>query len=210
MRKSGETRNKVYAFIAHYIEANSIPPTVREICAALDIRSTSTVHMHITKLANDGLISINPSKQRSITLPKKDTADKSNTEMRTVPLLGNVAAGLPILAVENIREYYSVPQKLLRGAGSDEVFMLEVHGQSMINVGINDGDTIVVHNGIAVEQGDIAVVRVEGESATLKRIFYEKDNKIRLQPENSTMQPLIYNRADVEIIGRLIGLYRKY
>ena len=130
--------------------------------------------------------------------------------MQSVPLVGCVAAGMPILAVESIQDYYLMPKHLLKGAEENEVFMLTVHGQSMIEAGINDGDTIVVHRGMAVESGEIGVVRVSGEDATLKRVFYEKNDKIRLQPENSGMQPIIVNTKDVEIIGKLIGLYRQY
>ena len=130
--------------------------------------------------------------------------------MQSVPLVGNVAAGIPILAVDNIQEYYVMPKRLLKGANDTEVFMLRVQGQSMIEAGINDGDIIIIHRGMSVESGEIGVVRVSGESATLKRVFYENGNKIRLQPENSSMQPIIVDINDVEIVGKLIGLYREY
>ena len=209
MRKSGETQNAVYEFIKRFIAENAYPPTVREIGAALGLRSTSTVHMHITKLAEKGLIVLNPSKQRSITLPGTGTQVK-NTHVQSVPLVGNVAAGTPILADDNVQEYYSMPKSLLKGGDATEVFMLKINGESMIEAGINNGDTIIVHKGISVEAGDIAVVRVFGESATLKRIYFEKGNKVRLQPENSSMQPIIVDINDVEIVGKLIGLYREY
>ena len=111
---------------------------------------------------------------------------------------------------ENIQEYYVMPKHLLKGANDTEVFMLRVQGQSMIEAGINDGDIIIIHRGMSVESGEIGVVRVSGESATLKRVFYENGNKIRLQPENSSMQPIIVDINDVEIVGKLIGLYREY
>lgn len=211
MRKSGETQKAVYNYIKEFIAVNSYPPTVREIGAALGLKSTSTVHMHITNLAEKGLIICNPSKQRSITLPEGVINRPHNAHMQSVPLIGSVAAGMPILAVENVQEYYSMPKHLLKGADETEVFMLKVQGESMIEVGINDGDAIIVHRGIAVEHGEIGVVRVYGETATLKRVFYEKDNnKIRLQPENSSMQPIMVNASNVEIVGKLIGLYREY
>ena len=209
MRKSGETQNAVYEFIKRFIAENAYPPTVREIGAALGLRSTSTVHMHITKLAEKGLIVLNPSKQRSITLPGTGTQVKK-THVQSVPLVGNVAAGTPILADDNVQEYYSMPKSLLKGGDATEIFMLKINGESMIEAGINTGDTIIVHTGISVEAGDIAVVRVFGESATLKRIYFEKGNKVRLQPENSSMQPIILDKSDVEIVGKLIGLYREY
>lgn len=209
MRKSGETQNAVYEFIKRFIAENAYPPTVREIGAALGLRSTSTVHMHITKLAEKGLIVLNPSKQRSITLPGTGTQVKK-THVQSVPLVGNVAAGTPILADDNVQEYYNMPKCLLKGGDATEVFMLKINGESMIEAGINNGDTIIVHKGISVEAGDIAVVRVFGESATLKRIYFEKGNKVRLQPENSSMQPIILDKSDVEIVGKLIGLYREY
>lgn len=208
MRKSGETQKAVYNYIKEFIAANSYPPTVREIGAALGLKSTSTVHMHISNLADKGLIICNPSKQRSITLP--EAAANRSAVTRSVPLVGNVAAGVPILAVENVQEYYAVPKSLLRGADDSEVFMLKIQGQSMIDIGINDGDIIIVNRGISVNSGEIGVVRVAGEAATLKRVFFEKDNKIRLQPENSSMQPMIIEMSDAEIIGKLIGLYREY
>ena len=210
MRKSGETQKAVYNYIKEFIAVNSYPPTVREIGAALGLKSTSTVHMHITNLAEKGLIICNPSKQRSITLPEGAINRPQNAHMQSVPLIGSVAAGMPILAVENVQEYYSMPKHLLKGADETEVFMLKVRGESMIEVGINDGDAIIVHRGIAVEHGEIGVVRVCGETATLKRVFYEKNDKIRLQPENSSMQPIMVNASDVEIVGKLIGLYREY
>lgn len=210
MRKSGETQKAVYNYIKEFISVNSYPPTVREIGAALGLKSTSTVHMHLSNLAEKGLIICNPSKQRTITLPENAFKHTADTDMQSVPLVGYVAAGMPILAVESIQDYYLMPKHLLKGAEENEVFMLTVHGQSMIEAGINDGDTIVVHRGMAVESGEIGVVRVSGEDATLKRVFYEKNDKIRLQPENSGMQPIIVNIKDVEVIGKLIGLYRQY
>lgn len=212
MRKSGDTQKAVYNYIKEFIALNSYPPTVREIGAALGLKSTSTVHMHISKLAEKGLIICNPSKQRSITLPessRKHTVS-SSAQMQTVPLVGNVAAGTPILAIENVHDYYSIPKHLLRGADNTEVFMLKIQGESMIEAGINDGDIIIVHRGMAVDNGEIGVVRVSGESVTLKRVFFEKNNKIRLQPENSSMQPIIVKANDTEIVGKLIGLYRQY
>ena len=128
--------------------------------------------------------------------------------MKKIPILGRVAAGIPILAIENYDGYVDFPASMARGKSN--LFALRVIGESMIEAGINDGDIIIIHRGMSVESGEIGVVRVSGESATLKRVFYENGNKIRLQPENSSMQPIILDKSDVEIVGKLIGLYREY
>lgn len=219
MAKFGVTKAAIYEFIKEYYEANGIPPTVREIGAALGLKSTSTVHAHLRALADEGLINMKPTKQRSITVaeifaPVHETAQlrsgKTENGMLRIPLVGRVAAGLPILAVENITEYYTVSPALLRGASNDDVFMLTVSGESMIDVGINDGDTIIIDRGKSVSNGDIVVARVNADTATVKRLFINKDGTVRLQPENRTMPPIIVKQSDCEIIGRLIGLYRSY
>ncbi len=208
MRKSGKTQAAVYEFIKLFIEENAYPPTVREIGAAVGLKSTSTVHAHLNNLAEKGMIAWNRSKQRSITLTERKKAPARR--LRSVPLVGSVAAGQPILAEDNIQDYCPLPASMLRGAGENEVFMLRVQGVSMIEAGINDGDLIVVHRGMAAGNGDIVVARVARETATVKRFFIEKDNMIRLQPENHEMQPIFVEAEEVEIIGKLIGLYRQY
>ncbi len=208
MPKLGETQSAVYAFICECIKVNGIPPTVREIGAAIGLKSTSTVHMHLQNLAAKGLINLNPSKQRSITLPQREEPVFFNT--RAVPLVGNVAAGLPILAEENIEDHIALPDSFLRGKGHNEVFALNVQGESMIEIGIFDGDMIIVDKGLDVRQGDVVVARVSGETATVKRLFFEKGQKIRLQPENHSMEPIIVDAKDVAIDGKVVGLIRKY
>lgn len=221
MAKFGVTKAAIYEFIKEYCEANGIPPTVREIGSALGLKSTSTVHAHLRSLADEGLINMRPAKQRSITVaeiytqtqePEKGLAGarRGARDMTRIPLVGRVAAGLPILAVENIQEYYTVSPELLRGAAQEDVFMLTVSGESMINAGINDGDTIIVDRGKSVSNGDIVVARVDSDTVTVKRFFLHKDGTVRLQPENSTMPPIIVKQSECEIIGRLIGLYRSY
>ena len=209
MAKLGKTQGAVYTFIKAYIEENAYPPTVREIGAAVGLKSTSTVHAHINNLAEKGLITLNHSKQRSITLVNREKAPFP-MPFRRIPLVGNVAAGQPILAEDNIQDYFPLPAGLLHGAGENEVFMLRVQGESMIEAGIQNGDLILVHRGIAADNGDIVVARISMETATVKRFYIEKNNKIRLQPENCEMQPIFVNADEVEIVGKLIGLYRLY
>lgn len=208
MPKLGETQSAVYAFICEFIKTNGIPPTVREIGAAIGLKSTSTVHMHLQNLAAKGLINLNPSKQRSITLPLREEFAAGN--MFSVPLVGNVAAGLPILAEENIEDHIPLHSSFLRGKGANEVFALSVRGESMIEVGIFDGDMIIVDKGLDIRQGDVVVARVSGETATVKRLFFEKGEKIRLQPENHSMEPIIVDACEVAIDGKVVGLIRKY
>lgn len=163
--------------------------------------------MHLKEIEKKGYISISPLKQRTISL----TGNDSPAPYRTVatPLVGNVAAGKPILAEDNIQETYALPSTLLHGASSNEVMMLNVEGDSMIEAGILSGDMIIVHNAIAANNGDIVVARVEGDAATVKRLYKEK-GVIRLQPENSNMKPIYASPKDVEIVGKVIGLIRKY
>ena len=201
MQKAEKTRQAIYDYICEYIDTNSISPTVREICAAVGCRSTSTVHAHIKALNDAGLISAAPDKRRSITV------QRTGGELQILPIVGTVAAGTPILAYDNIIGNRALPRSILHGAEKNEAFLLKVRGDSMINAGILSGDMIIVHTGIAVDSGDIAVARVHGEEATVKRLYYLKD-KIRLQPENPAMEPMIFDAGDVEIVGRVIGLIR--
>ncbi len=208
MKKLGKSQQAVYDYIREYIKENAIPPTVREICAAVGLKSTSTVHMHLKNLAQMGLIRQNPSMQRSITLC--EPLDKpAPSGFQELPLVGAVAAGQPILAVENIQEMIALPAALLHGAKAGEAFMLRISGESMIGAGIQDGDLIVVHSGLKAENGDIVVARVGEDSATVKRIFFEPD-KIRLQPENPDMEPIYATYGDVVIAGKVISLLRRY
>ncbi|HWQ58102.1 MAG TPA: transcriptional repressor LexA, partial [Clostridia bacterium] len=209
MGKFGATQAAVFHYIEQYFAENDIPPTVREICTALELKSTSTVHAHLKNLADKGLIRFSPTKQRSITIVSRKEKDRAESARR-VPLVGRVAAGEPIFAEQNIQETFMLSPALLRGASENEVFMLKVSGESMIDAGIQDGDTIVVHKGLSVENGDIVVALVRSEEATVKRFYKNKDGTVRLQPENSAMPPIILAGGEVEIVGRLIGLYRRY
>ena len=206
MQKCGRTQTRIYTYIVSFIKEHSYPPTVREIGAAVGLRSTSTVHTHLHNLVSKGMITMDRSRQRSISL----CADEERGESaRRVPLIGSVAAGTPILAVENIESYYSFSPSILRGA-EGENFMLKVHGSSMIEAGIMDGDLVILNSALSFTQGDIVVARIGAEEVTLKRLFYEKDGRIRLQPENSAMEPIFVFPDEIEIVGKLVGLYRRY
>lgn len=207
MKNFGKTEQAVYEFIKKYIEQNSFPPSVREIGEALSLKSTATVHFHLKSLQERGLIAITPNRQRAITLVNNDNSAK----YMEVPLLGTVAAGSPIYAYDDILEYFPFPKSLLHGADKNDVFLLTVEGESMMDAGILSGDMILVHKGIAVENGDIAVVRIFNESATVKRFYRSKNgDTIRLQPENASMEPIIVNCKDAVTVGKVIGVFRKY
>ena len=199
MRSSGENQQKILDFIRSEIETKGYPPSVREICAAVGLRSTSSVHMHLTQLEKQGIIRRDATKPRALEL-----LDSPLSRARSVPLVGKVTAGQPILAIENIEDYLVIPNDL---AGQEsELYALRVQGDSMIEAGILDGDIVIVHSQDQAENGDIVVALI-GEEATLKRIFYE-DGHVRLQPENHTMAPIIVARADVR--GKLVALVRRF
>ena len=206
MQQLTKQQQAIYDFIRSYIENNSIPPTVREIGKALGLSSTSTVHAHIKALKEKGFLTNGGSAHRNISL-----ANPALKGMHNVPRIGTVAAGQPILAFDDMSMYDTMPLPaiLLHGAEQGEVFILDVKGDSMIEAGINNGDMIVVHKGIRADNGDIVVARVAGDTATVKRLYKEKE-KIRLQPENSKMEPIYASYEDVEIIGKVISLIRKY
>jgi len=188
--------------IKQHLRAKGYPPSVREIGQVVGLSSSSTVHFHLGKLEALGLIRRDPTKPRAIEI--MDEAPWRNQKMIPVPLVGRVAAGQPILALENIEETYPLPAELVDNA--ENVFMLTISGESMINAGILDGDYIVVKEGSTAENGDIVVALIDGEEATIKR-FYREKNRIRLQPENDTMEPIY--AQNVSIIGKAIGLFRK-
>ena len=206
MKKLQNPQQEIYRFILSYSKEHSYPPSVREICDAVGLTSTATVHVHLKNLERKGLILRNPSKQRSIQIVDLSPGETSPTP-NAVPLVGRVSAGLPILAVENIEDSFPLPEVLLHGSPRDEVFMLRVDGESMKNAGIRHGDIIVVSHGCHLEDGDIVVARVQGESATVKRLYREKDCA-RLQPENELFEPIRVPYSDLEIAGKVIGLMR--
>lgn len=191
-----EKAMNIYQFIKESIE-NGYPPTVREICSALNIKSTSTVHKYINLLVEEGYIEKMDNHNRAIRL-------KGTESGVTVPVVGNVAAGIPITAIENITDYISFTSDKTY---SNPLFALKVKGESMINIGIFDGDLIVVEQTNYAENGDIVVALVDSESATVKT-FYKEDGHFRLQPENDSMEPIITN--DVEILGKVRALIRYF
>lgn len=186
----------IYQFIKDSIE-HDYPPTVREICSALDIKSTSTVHKYINILVAEGYLEKRDNHNRAIRLKKSDNGV-------SVPVVGRVAAGVPITAIENITDNIRFTSDK---SYSNPLFALKVKGESMINVGIYDGDLIVVEQGDYAENGDIVVALVDGDSATVKT-FYKEDGYYRLQPENDTMEPIIV--SEVKILGKVEALIRYF
>ena len=178
------------------------PPSVRELCLAVGLSSTSTVHSHLNTLERKGFIRRDPSKPRTIEV-LDEKANWLEDHVNAVPIVGKVTAGLPILAVENIEDYFPLPKQIAR---QDETFILHVKGTSMINAGIMDGDQIIVRKQSEAHNGEIVVAMIEDE-VTVKRFFKEKD-RIRLQPENDTMDPIY--AQNVQILGKVIGLFRLY
>lgn len=224
MSKNGETRTAVYDFIYNRIKDGRLAPTVREICTALKLKSTSTAHLHLTNLQKEGYIDFDKNLQRTVRLTdsippnskafRKHAAEEKERNRRAgsscrVPLIGTVAAGQPILAFDDYQDGYELPKELLRSAEPSETFMLTVDGESMIEAGMYTGDMIIVTRSFEVRDGDIVVARINGDTATVKR-FYDENGHIRLQPENSTMDPIIVKRSEVEIVGKVIGLIRSY
>lgn len=198
MRASEENQKKILDFIRHEIEEKGYPPSVREICAAVGLKSTSTVHAHLNNLERRGLIRRDSTKPRAL-----EVLDNSVSRGRSVPLVGKVTAGLPILAIENIEDYLTLPQSIL---GQDDLFCLRVQGESMVEIGILDGDIIVVRAQDSAENGEVVVAMIEDE-ATVKRVFYEPD-RVRLQPENRHMAPIY--APSVQILGKVVALFRQF
>ncbi len=195
-------QQEILDYIKNEILKKGYPPTVREICETVNLKSTSSVHSHLETLEKNGYIRRDPTKPRAIEICD-DSFQMVRTEMVSLPVIGNVAAGQPILAEENIEEYFPVPADLVpRG----ESFILNVRGDSMINAGILNGDRVFVNQCSTANNGDIVVALIE-DSATVKRYYREKDH-IRLQPENDTMDPIIV--PNCEILGKVFGIYRIY
>lgn len=200
MSGKGEKQREVYRFLLSYTESKGYPPSVREICDAVDLRSTSSVQNHLQNLEKQGLIRRDPTKPRALEIPELN----DRPEMIRIPVIGRVTAGVPILAQENIEDHFLMPIHFVKH--DKNLFILKVLGESMINAGINDGDLAIIEQAESCSNGEIAVVLIE-EEATLKT-FYKERNFIRLQPENDTMSPIIV--PDCRILGRLVGIYRKY
>lgn len=198
--KISPKQRDILEFIKSEILKRGYPPSVRDICEAVDLKSTSSVHSHLETLEKNGYIRRDPTKPRCIEI-LDDDFQITRTEMVSVPILGRVAAGEPILATENIEGYIPFPVDLVP---NKQLFILNVHGESMINMGILDGDQILVAEQHTADNGDVVVALVE-DSATVKR-FYKEDGHFRLQPENDFMDPIIVD--NVEIVGKVVGLMR--
>ena len=194
-------QGEILKYIKSCIIKKGYPPSVREIGAAVGLSSSSSVHSNLEALEKKGYIRKSPNKSRTIEVVDEDFSYKKNNTIN-IPLLGEVAAGQPIFAQENISDYFPVPAQLLPKA---DAFMLTVHGDSMINAGIYDGDCIIVAKQTSAQDGDIVVVLLE-DSATVKT-FYKEKEFIRLKPENDTMEPILVKEA--VILGKVAGLFRK-
>ena len=191
---------EIYKYIKEFLMKKGYPPSVREIGEKVGLSSSSTVHSYLHMLEADGKIHRDPTKPRAIEL----VGEKPWEHMLRVPLVGSVAAGVPITAEENVEEVFNVPSSLL--GTQDDTFMLRVQGESMIKAGIYDGDLIFVKEQNTARNGEIVVALVENEEATVKRIFFEKD-RVKLQPENDAMEP--FYETNVIVLGKVIGVYRQ-
>lgn len=206
MSKMSNRQNAILEFIKNEVRDKGYPPSVREIGEAVGLASSSTVHGHLDRLEKKGLIRRDPTKPRAIEILGDDEEVPFGlaASIRPVPLVGKVTAGVPITATENIEEYYPLPTTMV---GDQPVFMLSVQGDSMIEAGIHDGDYVIVRQQPTATNGDIVVAMTEDNEATVKTFYKERDH-IRLQPENSSMQPLRY--PNVSILGKVIGLIRSF
>lgn len=195
-----DKQQEILEFIKSELALKGYPPSVREICTAVSLKSTSTVHGHLERLEKKGLIRRDPTKPRAIEILDDSFNQK---EIVTVPIVGSVAAGQPILAVENVEDRFPLPIDFF--PSKKNMFMLQVKGESMINCGILDGDYLIVEESITAQNGEIVVALID-DSATVKR-FFKESSHIRLQPENSEMEPIIVD--DCKILGKAIGVFRK-
>jgi len=209
VKKLSKRQEQVLDFIISEVKQKGYPPSVREIGEAIGLTSSSTVHGHLSRLEAKGLIRRDPTKPRAIEIltDKGSSANilplEMGAEVIQVPVVGKVTAGAPISAVENIDEYFPLPNNM--AYGNDTIFMLEISGDSMIEAGIFNGDKVIVKKQQTANNGDIVIAMTEEDEATCKR-FFKEDNHIRLQPENEALAPIIL--SNVTIIGKVIGLYR--
>ena len=198
--KISAKQKEILEYIKGEILSKGYPPAVREICEAVDLKSTSSVHSHLETLEKNGYIRRDPTKPRAIEI-LDDDFNLTRREVVNVPIVGHVAAGEPILATENIENYFPIPVEYMP---NEETFILKVKGESMINAGIFNGDNVLVKKQTNAENGDIVVALVD-DSATVKT-FYKEDGYYRLQPENDTMDPIIVKECS--ILGKVFGVFR--
>ena len=201
--KISAKQKEILEYIKSEILSKGYPPAVREICEAVNLKSTSSVHSHLETLEKNGFIRRDPTKPRAIEICD-DNFQMVRTEMASLPVIGTVAAGTPILAEENIDSYFPVPAEIV--PNGDPSFVLKVKGDSMINAGIFNGDQIFVQQCNTAKNGDVIVALID-DSATVKT-FYKEKNYIRLQPENDDMEPIIVD--DCQILGKVFGVFRYY
>lgn len=194
-------QREILEYLKSQIINKGYPPAVREICEAVHLKSTSSVHSHLETLEKNGYIRRDPTKPRAIEI-MDDSFNMVRKEIVNIPVVGRVAAGSPLLAVENIESYFPVPAELI--PAGKETFMLTVKGESMINAGIYDKDLLIVQKQETAHNGDIVVALID-DSATVKT-FYKEEGHYRLQPENDTMEPIIAD--DVQVLGKVISLFR--
>ncbi len=211
-----DREQKILNFMKNEIKTKGYPPTVREICTALGIKSTSTVHKDIASLVDQGYLKKDPSKPRALmVVDSEDTSSAEPSQPQVdidaredvvdIPIVGQVAAGTPILAEQNVEDTFPVPARYAGGSN----FMLRVKGESMINVGIMDGDLILVEQQNTARNGEIVVAMIDGfESEATVKTFYHEGDHIRLQPENDTMSPIIV--TDVKVLGKVKGVFRYF
>lgn len=199
---------EILDFIYRGIKKNGYPPTVREICAAVNLNSPATVHARLSKLEAAGKIEKTSAKNRAMRVVGYPGTEEDISETREeyieVPVYGKITAGVPITAVEQLERHFPIPMSYVK---NNEIFMLKVSGESMINVGIYDGDYIIIEKRPDASNGDIVAALINGEDATVKT-FYKENGHYRLQPENDTMSPIIAD--NVEIIGKVIGVFRMF
>ena len=200
--KISTKQQEILDYLKTQVLSKGYPPSVREICEAVRLKSTSSVHSHLETLEKNGYIRRDSTKPRAIEIVD-DEFNLTRRDLVSVPVVGSVAAGEPLLAVENITEYFSIPAEYMP---SEESFILVVKGDSMVNVGVYSGDKIIVKKTNTASNGDMVVALVD-DSVTVKT-FYKEKNHFRLQPENDTMEPIILDK--VEVIGKVIGLIRMY
>ncbi len=192
---------EILEYIKNEIINRGFPPTVRDICDAVNLKSTSSVHSHLETLERNGYIRRDPTKPRAIEIVD-DNFNLTRRELVNVPVVGRVAAGEPILAVENVENYFPIPAEFMPNS---QTFILNVKGESMVNAGILDGDQILVQQQSTAENGEIVVALID-DSATVKT-FYKEDGYYRLQPENDAMEPIIV-KGELQILGKVIGVFR--
>ncbi|WP_415348428.1 transcriptional repressor LexA [Clostridium perfringens] len=201
IKENSDKQTQIYNFLIEFTKSKGYPPSVREICQAVSLKSTSTVHGHLKRLEKKGLIYRDPTKPRALEIVELSNEEK---ELIDIPIVGKVTAGMPILATENIEDMFQIPINYVKH--NNDLFILKVTGDSMIEAGILDGDLAIIEQKNVATNGDIVVALIENE-ATIKR-FFKENGFIKLQPENKNYEPIIVE--DCSILGKLVGIYRAY